>query len=95
MAEFARLGCECAVLSSPGSASSTTHFVAAHFHLPHLRHLPLRLLAARFRVEQVCRDWHPDLIVPLDDFAGWLLRGLATDQSVGAELRCLLEYSLG
>ena len=95
MAEFARLGCECAVLSSPGSASSTTHFVAAHFHLPHLRHLPLRLLAARFRVEQVCRDWRPDLIVPLDDFAGWLLRGLATDHSVGTEFRCLLEYSLG
>lgn len=72
-----------------------TQFAAAHFHLPHLRRFPLRLLAARFRVEQVCRDWRPDLIVPLDDFAGWLLRGLATDQSVSAELRCLLEYALG
>jgi hypothetical protein len=95
MAEFARLGCESAVLCAPGSASSKTQFAAGRFYLPCLRHLPLRLLAARFWVERVCHDWQPDLIVPLDSFAGWLLRGLATNQSVSAKLRFLPEYSLG
>jgi carbamoylphosphate synthase large subunit len=41
------------------------------------------------------RKWHPDLIVPLDDYAAWLLRGLATNRSVSVELRHLLEVSLG
>jgi hypothetical protein len=95
MAEFARLGCEPAVLCARGTACSRTHFAVARFYVPRLRYLPFRLLAARFLVERVCCEWQPDLIVPLDDFAGWLLRGLATNPSVSAKFRCLLEYSLG
>jgi Carbamoyl-phosphate synthase L chain, ATP binding domain len=96
--EFERLGCECAVMSPPGFTIATTRFAALSFPLPSQRSsgLPkLSLLASRFRLEKANREWHPDLIVPLDDFAAWLLRGLATDQSVSAELRYLLEVSLG
>ena len=95
VAEFARLGCECAVMSPPGSNCSATRFVKTRFHLPPHHGLWLGLLAARFRLEHVCRSWHPDLIVPLDDEAAWLLRGLATDRLASAGLRRLLEISVG
>lgn len=95
VSEFGKLGCECAVMSPPGFASAATGFAAAHFPLPRHRGLWLGLLAVRFRLEKVSREWHPDLIVPLDDVSAWLLRGLATDQSVSADLRRLLQASLG
>jgi Carbamoyl-phosphate synthase L chain, ATP binding domain len=95
--EFKRLGCECAVMGPPGFTIAATRFASTLFRLPsHGRGLPkLRLLASRFRLEKANREGHPDLIVPLDDFAAWLLRGLATDRSVSAKLRHLLEVSLG
>ncbi|MGH6838439.1 MAG: hypothetical protein ACREDT_06500 [Methylocella sp.] len=95
LAEFARLGCECAAMSPPGFAIATTRFAAANFRLPRHRGLALGLLAARLRLEQANRDWQPDLIVPLDDASAWLLRGLATDRRASVELRHLLEISLG
>ncbi|MGH6846419.1 MAG: hypothetical protein ACREC0_02950 [Methylocella sp.] len=95
LAEFGRLGCECAVMSPPGFTIARTHFAAVHFRLPRHRGLALGLLAARFRLERANRDWRPDLIVPLDDASAWLLRGLATHRSVSVELRHLLEVSLG
>jgi hypothetical protein len=96
--EFGRLGCECAVMSPPGFTVATTRFASPIFPLPSQRSSGLpkwRLLASRFRLEKAHREWHPNLIVPLDDFAAWLLRGLATDRTVSAELRHLLEVSLG
>ena len=56
LAEFGRLGCECAVMSPPGFTTATTRFAAAHFPLPRHRGLALGLLAARFRLEQANRD---------------------------------------
>jgi hypothetical protein len=85
-------------MSPPGFTIAATRFASTLFRLPSHRGrgLPkLRLLASRFRLEKANREWHPDLIVPLDDFAAWLLRGLATDRSVSAKLRHLLEVSLG
>jgi hypothetical protein len=91
LAEFARLGCECAVMSPPGFAIAATRFAAVRFGLPRHRGLALGLLAARFRLEQANRDWRPDLIVPLDDASAWLLRGLATSRWASVELRHLLD----
>ena len=82
-------------MSPPGFAIAATHFAAVHFDLPRHRGLAFGLLAARFRLEQANRDWHPDLIVPLDDASAWLLRGLATGRWASVELRHLLEVSLG
>jgi hypothetical protein len=95
IAEFARIGCKSAVLCARRTASSRTQFAEARFYIPRFRYMPLRILAARYRVERVCCEWQPDLIVPLDDNAAWLLRGLATNQLVSAKLRSLIEYSLG
>lgn len=95
VAEFGRLGCECAVMSPPDFACAPTRFAAVHFRLPRHSGLWLGLLAAPSRLERAKRDWRPDLIVPLDDVSAWLLRGLATDHSVSADLRRLIEASLG
>jgi len=98
LGEFVRLGCECAVISPPDFTVTMTRFATVLFPLPSPRSqgLPkLRLMTSRFRLEEANRKWHPDLIVPLDDYAAWLLRGLATNRSVSVELRHLLEVSLG
>ncbi|MGH6840946.1 MAG: hypothetical protein ACREDV_02475 [Methylocella sp.] len=95
LAEFARLGCECGVMSPPGFAIAASRFAAVRFGLPRHRGLGLGLLAARFRLEHANRDWHPDLIVPLDDASAWLLRGLAAGRWASVALRRLLEVSLG
>ncbi len=69
LAEFVRLGCECAVMSPPGFAGARTRFATSFFHLPRHRGLELGLLASRFRLQEANREWQPDLIVPLDDIA--------------------------
>lgn len=48
LAEFVRLGCECAVMSPPGFAGARTRFATSFFHLPRHRGLKLGLLASRF-----------------------------------------------
>lgn len=95
IAEFGRLGCKCAVMSPPGFTCVRTRFASAHFRLPRHRGMWLGVVAARFSLERALRDWHPELIVPLDDVSAWLLRGLATHRSVSVKLRDLLEVSLG
>jgi len=95
VAEYGRLGCECAVMSPPDFACAATRFAAVHFRLPRHSGFWLGLLAAPFRLECATRNWRPDLIVPLDDVSAWLLRGLAADQSASADLRRLIEASLG
>jgi hypothetical protein len=69
LAEFVRLGCECAVMSPLGFAGARTCFAASFFHLPRHRSLKLGRLASRFRLQEANREWQPDLIVPLDDIA--------------------------
>lgn len=92
---FARAGCECAVMSPPGFVCAQSRFVAHRFPLPRHRNLWLGLFGVRPGLERVMRDWPPDLVVPLDDASADLLRGLACNQSVSADLRQLLQQSLG
>lgn len=95
VAELGRRGCDCAVLSPPGFTCSLSRFASRHFRLPYHRGLWLGILSVKSSLERAMRDWHPDLIVPLDDTSAWLLRGLAAGRSVSGELRRLLETSLG
>lgn len=95
VAEFGRLGCECAVMSPPGFTCARSRFVARHFHLSAHRGVWRGLLSVQSALERASRDWRPDLVVALDDVAAWLLRGLAVKKNVSAELRGLLEVSLG
>lgn len=92
---LAKAGCQCAVMSPPGFTCAQSRFVTRHFALPRHRGLWLGLLGVRPALERARRDWRPDLVVPLDDVAGWMLRGLAVGRSVSADLRALLERSLG
>lgn len=95
VAEFARLGCECGVMSPPGYFCAATRYAAVHFRLLSHHGLWLAVVAARLQLEQVARNWRPDFIIPLDDESAWLLRGLAGRRLVSAELRRLIEASTG
>lgn len=95
VAELGRLGCDCAVMSPPGFTSALSRFASCHFRLPYHRGTWLGILSARAGLERAVRDWRPDLVVPLDDVAGWLLCGLAAGRSVSIELRRVLDASRG
>lgn len=92
---FAKAGCACAVMSPPEFICAQSRFATRHFPLPRHRGLWLGFLGVRPGLERALRDWSPDLVVPLDDAAARLLRGLAVGRSVSAELAHLLQRSLG
>ncbi|MGO8913878.1 MAG: hypothetical protein ACLQDM_31785 [Bradyrhizobium sp.] len=95
IAEMTRHGSLCAVMSPRGYYCAKTWAVVRHFSLPKLPSVWLEALFVRRRLESAVRDWRPDLVLPLDDIAAWLLRSLAVDPSVTPMLRYLLVRSLG
>ena len=95
VADVGRHGALCAVMAPPGYHCAATQFAALHIPLPRHRGLWRGALAVRGRLEAALRDWSPDLVVPLDDMAGWLLRSLAADLRTSPALRELLRLSLG
>jgi hypothetical protein len=95
VAGLGKLGCDCAVMSPAGFACASSRFVSRHFQLPYHRRMWLGVLGVHSGIERAMREWHPDLVVPLDDVSAWVLRGLAAGRLVSVELRSLLELSLG
>ena len=92
---MARHGARCALLSAHGSYCSYTRFIERSFLLPRHRGMWLGALFVRSALESVVRRWSPDVVIPLDDVASWLLRGLATSRRCTKRLRSLLLASLG
>ena len=92
---LARAGARCALLSPPGFLCAHSRFVERHVRLPRHAGLWLGMLAARRRIEQVTREFSPDLLLPLDDVAAWLLRHLAASGGMSAAATALFDRSLG
>jgi hypothetical protein len=92
---MARSGIACGLLSPPDFYAAVSASVAARFALPSRLGLWRRALVARWRLAAAVRAWQPVAILPLDDVAARLLRGLALDPRVDARLRDLLVDSLG
>ncbi|MBS0559382.1 MAG: hypothetical protein JSR21_04945 [Proteobacteria bacterium] len=94
-AAMARDGARCAVLCPPGYRCAGSHFIERHFALPSHGGLWLGALFAARRLIGAAEIWRPDLVVPLDDVAGLVLRGLARHPQIPAAIRRLIETSLG
>jgi hypothetical protein len=94
-AAMAKVGAVCALISPPGFYSSKTRFIERHFAL--FRHYGIWLgtAFARGRLETAVRIWHPDIVIPLDDVASNLLRGLTLSGPLTDRLRHLINTSLG
>jgi hypothetical protein len=92
---LARSGFECAVISSSQHFCAHTRAVKRHFSIPAHHASWLGALFVHSRLKQVLRDWQPRLILPLDDLAARLLRGLAVSRRVSPTLRRVLVDSLG
>jgi hypothetical protein len=88
-------GAHCATLSPRGFYASRTRHCSVHFSLPGNHGMWLSALAAHSSLERVARTWAPDILVPLDDVAAWLMRGLATSKKTSPRLRDLIVKSIG
>ncbi len=73
---LANHGAQCATLSPRGFYSARTRYCSRHFPLPRNHGMWLGTLVAHSGLERVLRVWSPDVLVPLDDVAAWLMRGL-------------------
>ena len=92
---MAEAGFECALLCPKAFAGVNLRAVSRHFSLPRWAGVWSSALFVRRALAHIVRDWRPELILPLDDLAAWLLRGLAVDERSGKATRALLERSLG
>ena len=88
-------GAQCAVLSPHGFFATATRHSSLHFPLPAQRGMWLSSLFARSGLEKAVRRWVPDIVVPLDDVAAWLLRGLVTSDKASQSVQRLIVRSLG
>jgi hypothetical protein len=95
LAATAKLGAACALVSPPGFYSSKTRFIEHHFPLSRHYGIWLGMAFVRRRLENAVRTWQPDMVVPLDDVASNLLRGLALTAPAGDRLGDLIKTSLG
>ena len=93
--EMSRHGALCALMSPDGFYCTKVQSLARHFSLPQGGVVWLTSLFVRRRLEVAVHDWHPTLVVPLDDIAAWLLRSLAIDSSVTQSVQDLLVRSFG
>jgi hypothetical protein len=92
---MAEHGARCVLLSPSGFYCAYTRFIERHVVLPRHRGMWLGTLFVHPALEHVVRHWSPDLVIPLDDVASWLLRGLAAGRRCTKPLRTLLQASLG
>ena len=95
VAAMGRLGCHCAVIGPPTAFAARSRFTETRFHLPRFGGYWLRCLVLRARLEGIVRRWRPDLVIPLDDLSARRLRDLRVHRHAGADLRRLIETSLG
>ena len=69
--------------------------MARHFDLPEVGGVWIATLLLRSRLSHAVRSWAPERIVPLDEVSALVLRTLATDQRVDAQVRAVLTQSFG
>ena len=93
--EVAFHGADCAVLSPPGFYCTRTRFAHRRFTLPPQLDMWLANTVVHTALEILARSWRPDLVVPLDDVAASILRGLAVSRRCSGVLRAALVRSLG
>ena len=93
--EMALQGARCAVLSPPGFYCTHTRFAERRFALPPQLGIWLANVFVHASLEVLARAWRPALIVPLDDVAASLMRGLAVRRRTSSKLRRILRASLG
>ena len=93
--DMAQHGALCALISPPDFYAASVIGLTRHIPLPSFSSVWLTSLFVRRRLEQVVRDWSPELIVPLDDIAAWLLRSLVATRQLSAGAREILVRSLG
>jgi len=93
--EMAHCGVQCALVSPKGFYCAALAAITRHFPLPAHYGVRFGTLFVRARLERAAREWHPDLILPLDDLSSWLLRCLAVDRKTKPQVRQLLLRSLG
>ena len=93
--EMARHGAQCALMSPPNYYCTKVRPLMHHFPLPNFASVWLVSLFVRRRLAAAIRKWCPTFIVPLDDVAAWLLRGLAIAPMSTNAVRDLLVKSLG
>jgi hypothetical protein len=92
---MAEAGFECGLLCPRGFASTNLQALCRHFPLPRWAGVWSSAPFVRRALTRIVRDWRPEMILPLDDLAAWLLRGLAEDKRSSKMTRALLESSLG
>jgi len=92
---MAQVGFQCALLCPRGFAGADLRSLSRHFPLPRLAGVWSSAPFLRRSLTRIVRDWRPELILPLDDTAAWLLRGFANGGRSGRRTRALLERSLG
>ena len=92
---MAEAGFECGLLCPGGFAAASLRAISRHFPLPRWAGDWSSALFVRRSLARAVRDWRPELIVPLDDLAAWLLRGLAEEGRSETTTQALLEGSLG
>lgn len=95
ISEMARKGALCALMSPPGYYCAKTRTVMRQFSIKKFPNVWLTALLVRRRIEFATLNWRPQLILPLDDVAAWLLRSLAVDASMNRTVRDLLVTSFG
>jgi hypothetical protein len=92
---MAEAGFECGLLCPRGFAGANLRSVSRHYPLPRWAGVWSSALFVRRSLARIVREWRPELILPLDDLAAWLLRGLVEDERAEKTTRALLESSLG
>jgi hypothetical protein len=95
MAAAAKLGAACALISPLGFYCSKTRFIECHFALPRHYRIWLGTAFAHRQLEKAIRTWCPNIVVPLDDVASNLLRGVALSAPTDDRLGDLVKTSLG
>ena len=94
-AEMGRSGALCAVVGVRSAFSARSRFVRRFFPLPHWGGLALRSFVLGRRLEDIVRDWSPDLIMPTDDLAARVIRDRRIYRRASPALRRLIERSFG
>jgi hypothetical protein len=95
VSDMGRRGATCAVLGRPRAVAALSVRVSHHRTLPGRGGMWAAAMAVASRLESMAVQWHPDAVVPLDDWAAHLLRDLALAPRTSPGLRRLLVSSLG
>ncbi len=95
VSHMGREGAECAVIGPGNAFAARSRAVSCHAVLPSRGGAWVAARFAQRRIEALAATFAPDLVVPLDDMASHLLRGIAEARRTGESLRTLIARSLG